>query len=262
MNCEQFDNRVQQLLDERASLSLDLQIRKHAVDCAPCRNALEIYECMASPIQAGSNTPSQVLASRYAGPSSGQFENATASRHAWKQRQRIQFRERAALAVAALLFVSLTLVVRPPATHPVAGVDNSAHLVTLSPPVDASGSRNANDSALDFSGLIQSSWTTGLTDASYVDLSSLGRIDIVSLMPKKQVQAVQSIPATIESMEPLYRYSSDLPVINQWSSGINYTLGLIQSSIPQGASPYSQQTPANDSDDLGSKNASGSGNLA
>lgn len=147
------------------------------------------------------------------------------------------------LAAAAILFISLILVPRPPATAPVVMLEPAPvdvkEVATIPADVDP-----AFFKSMDFSGLIPD-WTGRLPNASYVDFTSIGRIDLTSLVPEKPVKAVQSIPATIQ---PIYDYSVDFPVVNQWSIGINYTIGLIQNSL----SNSSSSQPATDGD-LGSK---------
>ncbi|HMO15964.1 MAG TPA: hypothetical protein PKD64_17805 [Pirellulaceae bacterium] len=43
MNCQEFENRIQELLDQRVDLLADDQIKLHANQCDACRSALAVY---------------------------------------------------------------------------------------------------------------------------------------------------------------------------------------------------------------------------
>lgn len=241
MNCEQFENRVQHLLDERASLKLDLQLQQHARECVECCHTLGVYECFATLPGSGDDLQKVGLAeSSIAKPGTG----------AWKSSQRQYVQRRFILAAAAMLFISFILVARPGDAPPVAFVN-----VNEIPAEETTNVHPASSgsSLFDLGNFWDSSRLWDSTTA-YVDFSSIGRIDLTTWIPEQPARVVQSIPATIESIEPFYRYSTDLPVLKQWSSGINYTIGLIQFSLPQPSSPV-------EGDDLGSRLGSGSPDL-
>lgn len=43
MNCDEFENRIHQLLDRRASLATDTELQRHARQCAGCRSLRQAY---------------------------------------------------------------------------------------------------------------------------------------------------------------------------------------------------------------------------
>ncbi len=48
MNCETFETRLNQLLDDRATLELDAQAAEHSAGCASCRQLYAAYEQLAA----------------------------------------------------------------------------------------------------------------------------------------------------------------------------------------------------------------------
>ncbi|MGI9518028.1 MAG: hypothetical protein ACR2NP_13325 [Pirellulaceae bacterium] len=221
MNCEQFENRAQQLLDSRATLHLDLSLQQHARECSDCRHALAIYDCFTSLSSDGqSQTGSISLAA----------DKSTI--RPWQRRQSRTVRNRFMVAAAALLMVSLTLITRT-VTAP-----STAHFASMPDLNLASVS-----SSVDFSGL----WAIQeqLPQVPAVDITAISRIDLMTLMPHKPALVVRNLPATIETIEPIYRYSTEFPMLNQWSTGINYTLGLIQSTL-SGNEETGAEQPANE----------------
>ena len=44
MNCDEFENRIQQLLDRRLPLADDKPIARHAVACRRCHRTLQAYQ--------------------------------------------------------------------------------------------------------------------------------------------------------------------------------------------------------------------------
>jgi len=248
---------MQLLLDSRSSVSLDLQVQQHAHACHDCRAALDVYLCFSDLSRGNDPASSRVIQS--AGNREPQPISAVSSHSAkaeWKRDQQRQVRRRFGLAVAALLFVSFILVAQPNAPAPVAlesGETVASNNYVVLNQSEINGDATANESGFLVGSLTSfanetisygAAWTGTIANSSLVDLSSLGRLDLIAFVPEQSVRAVQQLPATIGSMEPLYRYSSDFPVISRWSTGINYTIGLIQSSLPQ-SSPSTQE------DDLG-----------
>ena len=236
MNCRQFEKRVQLLLDERSSLSLDLPIQKHAQECDSCHFALGIYEGMSG---AKPSLPGSSMLNASADSDSVPLVSLTNSirGQTWSRRQQQHRYLRLIWASAALLVVSLILVTQPERAPSAASQPAEVNLRTplaidVPQPGGPSGTSGLTTARLSELAFLPVSWTDNLSASAYVDLASLGRIDLVSWIPAEPVRAVRSLPATIESMEPIYRYSADLPVVNQWSRGIHYTIGLIQSSLP------------------------------
>jgi hypothetical protein len=221
------------LLDERASLTLDWQIRNHARQCLCCRRSLTVYEGIAQwPVRDNpAHQPASLLATR---------------EQSWKRRQRRVLRNRLAMASAALMFVSLILVARQPVDSPMVMLSELQRQPANERSV-AGVADPALSTAIDIAGWWSGPWTGSLVAASGSDWVSISDIDMISWIPQEPVRAVQSLPATIETIQPIYRYSSDLPLLKPWSSGINYTLGLIQASWRQSSAA---QVPADN--DLGS----------
>jgi hypothetical protein len=73
---------------------------------------------------------------------------------------------------------------------------------------------------------------TRMPSISDVRFESWGDVDLVALVPREPVESFRGIPATIESVAPICRYSAELPVISQWANGIQYTLNLLRSRLP------------------------------
>ena len=160
MNCEQFEDRAQQLLDNRDNLRLDLTLQQHARQCAACRHALTIYDCFhamagetaaVQPVQLAANSPSS---------------------SAWQRRQHRQLRHRIMVAAAALLMISLTLVTRTVTAPSTAWFVSSPEMNLAS----------VGDS-VDFSGLW--AFQEQLPQVPAVDFTAISRIDLFALMPHK-----------------------------------------------------------------------------
>ena len=215
-----------------------------------CRAALNVYECFAMfPVSdlESESIPKNLVAT-------------TAEESVWKLRQKHQVQNRFMMAAAALLFIGFALVSQP---APSPGVAFNDAVVDSTQTTMTTAAVEENSVANDFSNLLYDTWTTSkswtgsLADSSYNNLTSIGDIDLTALLPRESTRVVQSIPATIETIEPIYRYSIDFPMMNRWSSGINYTIGLIQGSFNQ---PPADTSPV-PGDDLGDRASSGNTNI-
>ncbi len=220
MNCEQFERRAQQLLDDRANLRLDLPLQQHARDCSACDRALAIFDCFCAMPALDAATPNVELVSAH----------SAQTKKIWRHRQPNRVRNRVMVAAAALLMISLTLVTRTVTAPATAWFVQPPHVSLAS-----------MTEAVDFSGLW--AFQEQLPEVPAVDITAISRIDLLTLMPHKPAQVVRNLPATIETIEPIYRYSTEFPMLNQWSSGINYTLGLIQSTLPGPSDAAGAQRP-------------------
>ena len=86
MNCDQFEKRAQQLLDNRSNVRLDIALQHHARECSDCRMALSIYDCFAT-LSGGESRPEAVLTPiAVEGRSSVQYN--------WQTRQKNSLRNR------------------------------------------------------------------------------------------------------------------------------------------------------------------------
>ena len=217
MNCRQCENRMQQLLDERVNPQLDLTVQRHVRHCQPCRSALAICVCFERvtpipphPVRPADRTPAAFRWAPWLLASAALI--AVCLLPAWQATDPSP--AFSGLPVAnALAGTGLS-----PETPAVAGVAESAILPRL---------------PISFPAM-----TIPDTEPGF-----FGPFDLTRLMPERSVKTIRGIPATIESIEPYYRYSGELPVIGSWTHGIHYTLGLIRHHWP-GVSPASQYTPA------------------
>ena len=236
MNCIQFEEKVQLLLDERLSLDSDSSLNQHARQCAECNQALKIYKRFSNLNHLGSKEVPPVPASLQSLVSIG--DPADRSRpNVWRY---------ATLAAALVLgFILISGPSRKSApmakADPIVGSQPSAP----SENVDIENGENwTSPFAYEISirDLIPE-WTLQLSDAAYVDLPTIEELNFIALVPEGPVRAVQSIPNTLA---PIYYYSVELPVVNRLSNRIYCTISLIQTSF--GIHPNRLNT---ENDDLG-----------
>ena len=134
------------------------------------------------------------------------------------------------LATAALVTICLLPIWQP------ARVTNISQLA--GPPAERMGSSDATASpeiiAAELGAGLSHWLPASLPSMTVADMSaySLPPINLIDWVPEEPMQTVRGIPATIESIQPYYRYSTELPVISQWSNGIHYTLSLIRKNLP------------------------------
>ncbi len=235
MNCEQFENRIQQQLDKRADLALDAPLQRHARSCRHCAYSLSLYQCLVD----GAREPTAYR------PASQSAESAILplSRPPHRRRRQLltHFMGFAAAAILLTLLVpwapQTNQTTQPLAIH--SGADEP--FSELGHELLANGQHPVMQrlQSLDVPKWFNENVSANVSYAvAQIDLTGLGQVDLVSLMPREPVHAVQMLPAAIQSIEPYYRYSHELPVINYWSSSINYTIGLIRQKLP---SPHESQ---------------------
>lgn len=215
MNCEQFEERAQQLLDERACLKRDSLLREHSHECCECQQTLVYYH-------------------RFSGLAQQEFSDepkvtprSLEAHEAWRGDQRSRLRNRVLTVTVASVAICVALMIRPMATE-----IETVNLVATSAPTqkivhaDSSTATSFYDS-IDLTYLMPE-WSVHIADQSNVDLTSISRLNLIDLVPVEPVRAVQSIPA---KLAPFYRFSVELPVVNRWSDQISCTISLLQSSF-------------------------------
>ncbi len=235
MNCTQFENRIQLLLDERVDPRLDLTLQRHARSCQCCRLALSIYSCLDSPAAPDDQCPA-LSAGQHATswPQTAVADHDTTGWRSLRSYRAVQL----LLATAALVAICLLPGWQSDTGHSLARSKSQAqpfaHAEAAFPGSTGNSVADSESAASQLDpGL--SNWLPVSFPAmsmSDVNLYSMAQIDLIYLVPEKHIQTVRGIPATIESIEPYYRYSAEIPVISQWSGGIHYTLGLIRDHLP------------------------------
>ena len=232
MNCIQFEEKVQLLLDERLCLNSDPSLKQHALQCGECHSALNLYNRISE------------LNRLEVGP----IKPAPKKRHSGKSR-RLSTRPigryaamASALVVGFILAAELFRVSTPMAKSS-SGIDEQPAISSKKIEVETDGNwKSPFDYEISIRDLIPE-WTLQLSDAAYVDLPAIDELSFITLVPEGPVRAVQSIPNTLA---PIYYYSVELPVVNRLSDQIYCTISLIQTSFGLGINPIK---PAND--DLG-----------
>ena len=231
MNCEQFEARVQHLLDERASLLLDLQIQKHARQCDGCADALMVFQSFSEHYSEDESHPPCEL------------PVTVTSQPIWHDRQLQRSRIRVLVAAAAVVLISLSLLVPE---------QDSQNDIAQLPTRLISSTGNVAESPGWFSDVDVSGWVSTEWASDSYDLDSLSfdvEIDLLSFVPEEPLMAMQNLPATLQTIEPIYQYWNEIPAMNRFSSGINYTFGLLQLTLPD--------LSKSESDDLGQSGESG-----
>ncbi len=215
MNCNQFEERAQRLLDERACLMLDSSLREHATACGDCHETLIYYDRFSGLAQ--QEPPAGVKVT----PGSLGINGA------WKSRQRTRLRNRMLIVTAASVAICAALMTRPVAPE-LKTVDLAR---PAAPPqeiveVDTPTTTPFYNS-IDLTYLMPV-WSVQLADQSNVDLMSISRIRLIDFVPEEPVRVVRNIPT---KLAPIYRYSVEIPMVNQWSDQISCTISLIQNSF-------------------------------
>ena len=218
MNCDQFEERAQWLLDERACLTRDSLLREHSRECVECQQTLVYYNRFSDLSQQEFSDEPKVT------------PRSLGAHEAWRGRQRNWLRNRiltVTVASVASVAICVALMTRPMATE-----IETANLVAPSAPTqkivnaDSSTATSFYDS-IDLTYLMPV-WSVEIADQSNVDLTSISNLTLIDFVPVEPVRAVQSIPA---KLAPIYRFSVELPVVNRWSDQISCTISLIQNSL-------------------------------
>ncbi len=240
MNCRQFEKRIQQLLDDRVDPQMDLTLQRHAQICGGCRLALSIYACFeqtplrtqrtqyqalhANPgvSQSGFHGAESTVMTSVGPVASGPLASPTVDSGRSRRFQGL----RRLLATAALVALCLLSAWR---TTPDSRPSPSALVASLPQPMAPENAVVVSDLGAGLANWLPRSWSMSMSDVNFY---SMAQNDLIYLVPERHLQTVRGLPATIESIEPIYRYSAEFPVISQWSNGIHYTLGLIRNHLP------------------------------
>jgi hypothetical protein len=116
MHCREFEERLNDLLDERERPADDRQLAAHAAQCGPCRQALAGHDALLSGLARAATPPlgrdfaRRVIAATSAGPAPGRVHSA----------QRGWLAIGAALASAAAMLIGLSLAWRARDSDPAA----------------------------------------------------------------------------------------------------------------------------------------------
>lgn len=237
MKCQQCEDRIQLLLDDRVDPRNDEKVRQHVETCSTCRLMLGFYACLDQPAAVKDCERASVHA-----PRSVVFEFAS-ERHQPSPLgtgRQSQFPRQLVLSIAVvmLVLVGATIFALVPSnrTGIIAAIpsspDSAARPVELT---DAIIRQTAGNSSY-----LLSDWIpTRFPNMSDIQFNSWSNVDIVALVPREPVDTVRGFPAAIESVAPYCRYSSEIPVVGQWAYGISYTLNLLRTrfSISSPAAP-------------------------
>lgn len=221
MNCTQFEEKIQSLLDQRLSLKTDSSLNEHAAACAGCRRSLSLYSRIAE----------------LGGLESGEIEWLPERLHQepsiWNKKVKSQQQLWKLAALAGALMLGLILVARPSWV--------STRLANIEPAVEAHHVKNGDIANFEVDRNWMSSftyeisvkdlvpeWTLQLSDTANVDLPALDELNFLTLVPEAPVRAVRNIPT---ALAPIYYYSVELPFVNRLSDQIYCTISLIQTSF-------------------------------
>jgi hypothetical protein len=240
MNCQQFDDRVQDLLDQRRDPRWDQKVLRHAEQCESCRKSLACYSAL-----------NVLSADRLSGKSkipvrSGSLQRPMASsRLATGHSVSIGRTWKVASVLAAMLLIlaGLTVFSNSPGTRFSTASTAEMAAGPFTGENMAIGPEFASRSAFD--GLLVArlipSRMPAWSDFS-LDSISLEHIDLVALVPEHPASTVRALPATIQSIAPIYEYSSGIPVVNTWTSSVNYTLNLLKTNWKTHPAPAKPET--------------------
>ncbi len=229
MNCSQCESRIQYLLDSRVDPRDDGAIQDHVRCCQECRTALSIFAAFLAV------TPAMDVFLPAPSPAFASSPNSQTRKSFKKRAYRFSDVVQVLVATAALVAIGLIPWWNPPVRMQPVALNSSTPANTTTV---ATTAKSASE-------IRRISWLpTSLprVPAIAVRIGDWREFDLVSLMPDESVQTVRGIPATIESIEPWYRYSVELPVFNKWSGGINYTIGVIRNHLP-GIAPLHDDSP-------------------
>lgn len=227
MNCLQFDNRIQNLLDLRADPRKDQWLAGHAEQCDECRRRLQFYAAFQeyadrqlAPLATLSPSRSEKVRSapgrtmRYSAEKAGQ---------AWKLVS--------VLAAMLLILAGLTVLTPAPGSRVSVASDPGMPRHEMARQNRVLSTETFRQSAFD--GLLVArlipSRMPEWSDFS-LDAISLENIDLVALIPEKPASTVRGLPATFQTIAPIYEYSSGLPVVNTLTGSVNYTFNLLKTN--------------------------------
>ena len=226
MNCEQFENRIQYLLDKRSRLSSDSELTQHAQVCESCAALIPIYQSMVdyAPQATEPQTVWQMVAhdhvdQLHASESHGESPGDKVSRRVTpSQTAASNFLAKAysLIAVATCLCViaigwQLWSPWGSPTNRQAIHVDQAP----LASNVHVEAERRYRK--IDLTDIAQ--MTSFLPDPSHFDLQQVSQIDVVSLLPEKPARAIQVLPHTLQNVAPYWQgYSFELPgITTSWS---------------------------------------------
>ncbi len=231
MNCEQFDQRIQQQLDRRADLGLDIRLQRHAQQCRKCAYSLTLYQCLVDDSTIHPENVVHAVNQSYRNKVKWGF-----GAHVFRIRPK-----QLGFAMAAILLICILPMTSPPSDQPPIALQLSQEFPDQLPQ-QQSGAQKFNGS-LNMQDLIAASVTPSWAVNQDIDFSGISQIDFVSFIPEEPINAVRMLPATLETIQPIYQYSVEFPVVNYWSSGLNYALALIRHKLQSPGDADDQQPP-------------------
>ena len=219
MNCDQFDNRMQLLLDKRVPLSTDSELTCHAQLCDSCASLLPVYQAIADhrPKCAipGSADVDLVADALHAPDAHGSLKPLPTKRSAALYPILALATCIAGLAIGINLWAPPRM---PADRHAVLIPDNSDSAAPRSPlsnADDPAEQRRYRKIKFDW---ISDQLSYGLDSASQIDITQVGDVNLSSFFPSENVRVIQGLPNQIASVAPrVYEYSMDIPRLSSWS---------------------------------------------
>lgn len=196
MNCRDFENKIQNLLDQRLSLDSSPMILTHASQCTRCQKQLEIYQSVFE--------PDGLLVE----------VNLDNKRSVSKLARIQQVSGVLAAAVAIIMIVWLSYITEN---------QNKLHssVASAQPGLSVFGAQP------DFAE-IASAGSTAKSTGQRDHENTLAHLS--KLTPA--VNSLRSkLPDPIEKLQPHYNYTTQLPVVRPWKNGIDSAVNLIRKSI-------------------------------
>jgi len=226
VTCENFESRINDLLDSRVELSTDSSLRGHADGCLTCRQTLGQYEQLALVLSSGRSDVSDVSVERRIGASQRQSK-------LWQNLPTTIFAPLSVVALLALFFVA-----GKPATNvdalpsvAVASVDSKSLIEADSPEVAV-----ASSDALP--AIEPVSWSSqrsvqqlqGLV-ASGSELLARKREQVAVIQGLSDVRldlSLVELEAQLASLQPVLNYSGRIPALSPMQGTLCFTLGWLK----------------------------------
>ena len=234
MKCQQCEDRIQQLLDERVDPRNDVHIRQHVESCSTCRLMLGLYACLDQPAAVKDCERASVHAPRR--PVLFEFDGGRHQQSPIRTGLKSPRTRQLVLSIALVMLAMVGAAIFSPIQPNRTGI-TARHSST---PTTVLPSRDISDAVVrqtaSSSNYLFSNWIpTRFPNMSDVQFNSWSNVDLVSLVPKEPVDTVRGFPAAFESVAPYCRYSSEIPVVGQWANGISYTLNLLRARFMIGS---------------------------
>jgi len=220
ISCDEFEFRVNELLDQRTSLTEDALLSNHAEDCHSCESLLNQYavfndyDGLLDPIE-----------------DSGEFKlmSAPAKRNAAKRWTVVT-----SVAVAMLMAVVLLVATEPPMVSPTAGLN------TPTGPVAMASAPELAIAAPELAAETASAAELVTPDAVYVSaqvgsVKLPGNLQLGHSLANVNLELMNwnGIEKNLESIQPVLKYSGRIPVISSVQNTVNMTLGWLRSGKSQ-----------------------------